>query len=103
HLLAVFVDQCIGHWVEIQSSCNSDSRCNFWRCHKRMRIRVTISTLRKVSVEGMYNTVFWCIFWVAVTRPLTNTWTTGIGEDLGIQLFKNLKNTISFSCISYLF
>src|SRR5690606_9607778 len=72
-----------------------------WRSNKCIRVWVTIGTLRKVTVERVYNCVFLLLL-CSCTIPHTNTWTTSIRKDSCIQIFESLQQTITICCITHL-
>src|SRR5690606_25170939 len=101
YLFTILVGQRICHGIEAQISGDRNSGYHFWRSNKCIRIRITISTFRKVTVERVYNGIF-LLFVCSGTVPHADTWTTCIGKDRRVKILESFQQTVTISGIAYL-
>ena len=95
HTVTVAVSQRVGHRIEIQTSSDSQSRCEFGASNECERIGVAISTAAEVAVERCHNGIL-ALWIIGMTVPLTNTRTTSVSHDDGTDTLEVVENTIAF-------
>ena len=67
-----------------------------------MGIRVSVGTLREVTVEGVYNSILFLLI-STFSVPLTDTRATSVGKYLGAELFESINDTIALDGVTNLF
>ncbi|KWX82150.1 hypothetical protein AXF24_12460 [Streptococcus pneumoniae] len=97
HPFAFAGKQTIFQRVETQISGNGQGQCQFGRCHKGIRIGVSIGSFGKITIEGGDDGVLTGIV-VGMAFPLTDARAAGIGHNRCTQLFEKRHHTVALGC-----
>ena len=101
HAVAILIQQGISSRIEVETARNGESHGELWTADEGKRIRVTISTAAKVSVERGNDGILARII-IGMTLPLSDARTAGIGHDEGSNLLEIIEDTITLGCIANL-
>lgn len=101
-VLAVRGLDAISHRVECGRTSKGHGSDNLGRGEEVHSIRVAVVAATEVSVVRSQDSVAGALGHAVLSLPLTNTGTTGVGEDDTTSLLEGLKSTITLECGSNL-
>ena len=102
YLFSFAIHQYICQRIETKVSGNRQCHRQFGGSDKGVRIRITVCTFSKITIERGYDRILASRV-ICLTFPLTNTGTAGVCHNCSTDFFKSSYHTIPLCCSPYPF
>ena len=102
YLFTFTIHQYICQRIETKVSGNRQCHRQFGGSDKGVRIRITVCTFSKITIERGYDRILASRV-ICLTFPLTNTGTAGVCHNCSTYFFKSSYHTIPLCCSPYPF